>query len=97
MSEARVAALDEVTPGRPKLVEAHGVRVVLSRAGDQVYACGDVCTHRGGPLSEGKISKILGGVAGPADIGYDRQGGHVVIPQLTENKLVIVQVGAGTQ
>jgi len=48
-------------------------------------------------LSEGKVRKILGGVAGPADIGYDRQGGHVVIPQLTENKLVIVQVGAGTQ
>ena len=56
MSEARVAALDDVTPGRPKLVEAHGVRVVLSRAGDRVYACGDTCTHRGGPLSEGKLN-----------------------------------------
>ena len=56
MSEARVAALDEVTPGQPKLVEAHGVRVVLSRAGDRVYACGGICTQRGGPLSEGKLS-----------------------------------------
>ena len=51
-----MAALDEVTPGRPTPVEVHGVRVVLSRAGDRVYACGDVCTHRGGPLGEGKLS-----------------------------------------
>ena len=57
MSEARVAALDEVAPGQPMLVERDGVRVVLSRAGDQVYACGDVCTHQGGPLSEGKLTR----------------------------------------
>lgn len=56
MSEARVAALDEIAAGRPTLVEAHGVRVVLTRAGEKIYACGDVCTHRGGPLSEGKLS-----------------------------------------
>ena len=46
-------------------------------------------------LSEGKVSKLLGGIAGPADIGYDRQRGRVAIPQLTENKMVIVQVDAG--
>jgi sugar lactone lactonase YvrE len=45
-------------------------------------------------LAEGKMTKLLGGVAGPADIGYDRESGHVVIPQLTENKLAIVQVSA---
>ena len=52
----RVAALDELVAGAPRLVEARGVRVVLSRVGDAVYACGDVCAHRGGPLSEGKLS-----------------------------------------
>jgi nitrite reductase/ring-hydroxylating ferredoxin subunit len=38
------------------LVEVGGVRIVLARVGDAVYACGDVCAHRGGSLSEGKLS-----------------------------------------
>jgi nitrite reductase/ring-hydroxylating ferredoxin subunit len=52
----RVGSIDDVAPGQPRLVEVHGTRVVLARAGAQVYACGDVCAHRGGPLSEGKLS-----------------------------------------
>ena len=57
MSQARrVASLDEVPVGQPKLVELDGTRVVLARVGDAVYACGDVCSHRGGPLSEGKLN-----------------------------------------
>jgi nitrite reductase (NADH) small subunit len=45
-----------MSAGRPRLVEVRGVRVVLARVGDAVYACGDACAHRGGPLSEGKLS-----------------------------------------
>ena len=57
MSAARrVASLEEVPAGQPKVVELDGVRVVLARVGDAVYACGDVCTHRGGPLGEGKLT-----------------------------------------
>jgi nitrite reductase/ring-hydroxylating ferredoxin subunit len=52
----RVASLDEVPAGQPKVVELDGVRIVLTRVGDAVYACGDVCTHRGGPLGEGKLN-----------------------------------------
>jgi nitrite reductase (NADH) small subunit len=52
----RVASLDEVPAGQPKLVELDGTRIVLARTGDLVYACGDVCAHRGGPLSEGKLN-----------------------------------------
>jgi nitrite reductase/ring-hydroxylating ferredoxin subunit len=48
--------LADVMVGRPKLVEAEGARVVLVRVGDQVHAFGDVCAHKGGPLSEGKLS-----------------------------------------
>jgi nitrite reductase/ring-hydroxylating ferredoxin subunit len=50
-----VASLDEVPAGQPKLVELDGTRIVLARVGSAVYACGDVCAHRGGPLSEGKL------------------------------------------
>ncbi|HYB42160.1 MAG TPA: Rieske (2Fe-2S) protein [Candidatus Methylomirabilis sp.] len=42
--------------GQLKLVELDGVRVVLTRLGEQVYAFGDVCAHQGGPLSQGKLS-----------------------------------------
>lgn len=56
MREVRVATFTELAPGEPKLVEVGDVRVVLARVGDAVYACGDVCAHRGGPLSLGKLS-----------------------------------------
>lgn len=52
----RAASLEEVPPGQPRLVEVNGSRVVLVRVGEQVYACGDTCAHKGGPLSEGKLS-----------------------------------------
>jgi nitrite reductase/ring-hydroxylating ferredoxin subunit len=48
--------LAELVPGVPRLVEADGARVVLVRVGEQVHAIGDVCAHRGGPLSEGKLT-----------------------------------------
>ncbi len=56
MSEVLAASLDEVPIGQPTLVELNGARVVLTRVGDAVYACGDVCAHKGGPLSQGKLN-----------------------------------------
>jgi len=56
MSEIRVASLAELTAGEPKLVESQGMALVLVRVGEAVYACSDMCTHQGGPLSEGKLS-----------------------------------------
>ena len=55
MSRIRVA-LTDLLPGQPRLVEAEGTRVVLVRVGDQVHALGEVCAHKGGPLSDGKVS-----------------------------------------
>ena len=56
MSSRRAASLGELPPGRPTLVEIDGTRIVLARVGEQVYACGDTCAHKGGPLSEGRLS-----------------------------------------
>ncbi|HYS92470.1 MAG TPA: Rieske (2Fe-2S) protein [Candidatus Acidoferrales bacterium] len=54
--EVRAASLAEVPPGRCMLTEVNGTRVVLARVGERVYACADTCSHRGGPLSEGKLA-----------------------------------------
>lgn len=51
-----MAALVDLAPGEPCLVEAEGRRIVLVRLGDQVYACGDVCPHQGGALSAGRLA-----------------------------------------
>jgi nitrite reductase/ring-hydroxylating ferredoxin subunit len=56
MSDVRVARLDELAPGQPKLVDVDGTRIVLARVGESVYACDNTCAHQGGPLSEGKLS-----------------------------------------
>jgi nitrite reductase/ring-hydroxylating ferredoxin subunit len=52
----RAAALADVAPGAPHLVETAGTRLVLVRVGDQVHALGEACAHKGGPLAEGKLS-----------------------------------------
>jgi hypothetical protein len=50
----RVASLDEVAAGQPKLVD-DGTCIVLVPVGDAVYACGGVRAHRGGPLGQDKL------------------------------------------
>jgi len=56
VTEVRAASLAEIEPGAPRLVVLNGARVVLARIGDRVHALSDTCAHRGGPLSEGKLS-----------------------------------------
>ena len=56
MREIAAAALDAIPSDRPLRVELEGIAVALARVGDAVYAVGDVCAHRGAPLSEGKLS-----------------------------------------
>lgn len=51
----KVAEANEVPPGTAKAVEADGRRIALFNHGGGYYAIDDVCTHRGGPLSEGAV------------------------------------------
>jgi len=46
-------------------------------------------------LSEGKFTKLAGNLPGAADLGYDPASGRVAVPQLTENKVQILQIDAG--
>ena len=54
--EVRAASLAEVPTAGCKLADVNGMRVVLARVGEQVYACATTCPHRGGPLGEGKLT-----------------------------------------
>ncbi len=52
----KVAEANDVPPGTAKAVEADADKIALFNSGDGYYAIDDVCTHRGGPLSEGEVN-----------------------------------------
>lgn len=49
-----VAKLDEIPDGGTKQVVVEGDLVGLFRAGDDIYAIGDLCTHEEAYLTEGE-------------------------------------------
>jgi nitrite reductase/ring-hydroxylating ferredoxin subunit/uncharacterized membrane protein len=51
----RVLAGADLRDGQMRRVEVEGTPIVLARRGEQVFALGEVCSHLGGPLSEGKM------------------------------------------
>ena len=56
MSEfVRVASAGDVPAGEMLIVEVEGEEIVLANVDGQVYAFGNGCTHRGGPLGEGLL------------------------------------------
>jgi 3-phenylpropionate/trans-cinnamate dioxygenase ferredoxin subunit len=60
-----VAKLSELPEPGKMLVEVDDRLVVLIRAAGHVYALDDVCTHDGGPLSEGPIDPQSGTITCP--------------------------------
>ncbi len=50
-----VATLAEIPSQSAKCVEVEGKRIAIFNLGSECYALDDVCSHRGGPLSEGEI------------------------------------------
>jgi nitrite reductase/ring-hydroxylating ferredoxin subunit len=48
-------AAADLVEGRPAVVRAGGIDVLVLREGDRLLAMADHCTHRGGPLHEGRV------------------------------------------
>ena len=49
----KVAKSSEIQPGTAKQIEAGGKQIALFNIDGTFHAMDDVCTHRGGPFSEG--------------------------------------------
>jgi len=45
-------------------------------------------------VAHGKVTRLVAGIAAPADIGFDRAAGTVAVPQLTENTMELLDVGS---
>jgi nitrite reductase/ring-hydroxylating ferredoxin subunit len=55
--EVSVAALQDITPGRMKGVEAGDKKILIANVAGQYYAIGNTCTHMGCTVSEGTLKK----------------------------------------
>ena len=49
----RVASVNDLPAGEMLIVQVDGNEVALASVDGQIYAFGNECTHRGGPLGEG--------------------------------------------
>ena len=75
----RVASIRDVPSGQAIAVEADGQRIAIFNANGEFHAIGDTCTHRGGPLSQGKIEGTV--VTCPwHGAKYDIRTGKVLSP-----------------
>lgn len=53
----RVAEVDDISPGQGKIVEVAGQKIALFNVAGDFHAIDNGCTHRGGPLGEGRLEE----------------------------------------
>jgi 3-phenylpropionate/trans-cinnamate dioxygenase ferredoxin subunit len=68
-----VAAVDEIPPGRRKIVEVAGRSIGVFNVGGEFFALRNRCPHQGGPLCEGKQWGLLTARV-PGEFEYGREG-----------------------
>ena len=75
----RVASIKDVASGQAVAVDVGGQRVAIFNSNGEFHAIGDTCTHRGGPLSQGKVEGMV--VTCPwHGAKYDIRTGKVLSP-----------------
>ena len=73
MARHVVAAVGEIAPGGRKLVHVAGRAVVVFNLGGEFFALGDRCPHKGGSLSQGKLTGLVES-SEPGEYRYSRRG-----------------------
>ncbi len=53
----KVGETKEIGPSSMKAVEVEGEKVCINNKEGNYYAIGNICTHVGGPLNEGKLEE----------------------------------------
>ena len=51
----KVADTKDIQPSQMKEVEVNGEKACLANVEGKYYAIGNICTHLGGPLAQGKL------------------------------------------
>jgi glycine betaine catabolism B len=55
----KVAETKDIQASQMMAVDVDGEKVCLSNVNGQYYAIGNICTHMGGPLVEGKLEEYI--------------------------------------
>ncbi len=89
-----VARTSDIPDPGSLLVEVGERLVVLIHAAGHFYALDDVCTHDGGPLSEGPVDSAAGTIACPRHgAKFDlRSGAALTMPATQPTKSHVVKV-----
>lgn len=51
----KICETKDIQSSQMEAVDVNGERVCVANVGGKYYAIGNVCTHMGGPLAEGKL------------------------------------------
>ena len=55
MTRTRVLDVAALSPGAVELVVVKGIDVALFRRGEEIFAIGNECAHKGGNLCDGRV------------------------------------------
>jgi len=79
MKKYLVATVDEISPGKRKIVEIEGKSIGIFNINGEFYAIRNRCPHAGAPLCEGVVSGFVQSEI-PGEYSYSRQGEIVRCP-----------------
>ena len=54
----KVADTNDIPPSQMKEVEVDGQNISIVNVKGKYYAIGNICTHEGGPLADGTLSRL---------------------------------------
>jgi hypothetical protein len=74
------------------LVEGPGMMDGIEAIGDGRFVVSTWTDSSLFVLQGDRITKLVGGLPGPADIAFDRERGRIAVPLLTENRLEFVDL-----
>ena len=98
MQHIDVCPVDELPPGRTKIVRADDLAVCVYNIGGELYAIEDRCSHDDGPLCEGDWDPDEGVVICPRHgANFDiRTGDALTLPAFQPVQTYVVDVVDGT-